>query len=133
MAQYYTANEISGKLEEELKICKWENINNGERFQIELPVMLYFNYQRLKLNIYPVDDGYYISDDGETFIEFSGDTQYYFDLFVQKDNSFHFDIEMKNNYICKKYHFDYSLLAAMDEFIRFFILLDEFMNKNNIT
>ena len=28
--------------------------------------------------------------------------------------------------------YDYSLVAALDEFIRFFIYLDDFMNKNNI-
>ncbi|MBO5327978.1 MAG: hypothetical protein J6B04_02255 [Clostridia bacterium] len=133
MAQYYEAKEVSDKLKNQLKICKWESINNGESFQIELPVALYFNYQRLKLYIYPVDDGYYVSDDGETFIEYSCDPQYYYDLFNKKDKAFHFGIELKNNRICKKYRFDYSLIAAIDEFIRFFILLDEFIRKNDIT
>jgi len=133
MAQYYEAKEISEKLEEQLKICRWESINNGESFQIELPVVLYFNYQRLILYIYPVDDGYYISDDGETFIEHSCEPQYYYDLFEQKDKNYHFEIELKNNYICKNYQFDYSLMSAIDEFIRFFIFLDEFMSENDIT
>lgn len=133
MAQYYEPKEISEKLEEQLKICQWNSINEGESFQIELPVVLYFNYQRLVLHIYPVDDGYYISDDGQTFIEHSCDTQYYFDLFNQKDKNYHYDIELKDNYICKNYQFDYSLISAIDEFIRFFILLDEFMQKNDIT
>ena len=133
MAQYYEAKEISEKLEKQLKICQWESINNGESFQIELPVVLYFNYQRLILHIYPVDDGYVVSDDGETFIEYSCDTQYYYDLFAQKDQNYHFGIELKDNYICKNYRFDYSLMSAIDEFIRFFILLDEFMRKNDIT
>ena len=50
MAQHYEAYEIYEKLENQLKICKWESINNGEYFQIELPVVLYFNYQRLRLS-----------------------------------------------------------------------------------
>ena len=46
MAQYYDSKEISQKLEKQLNICKWESVNNGESFEIELPVVLYFNYQR---------------------------------------------------------------------------------------
>ena len=133
MAQYYEAKEISAKLENQLKICKWKSINNGEAFEIELPVVLYFNYQRLRLYIYAVDDGYYVSDDGETFVEYSCDTRYYYELFNKKDKAYHFEIGLKDNHICKYYRFDYSLMSAIDEFIRFFILLDEFMRKNDIT
>ena len=133
MAQYYEAKEVSEKLEEQLKICKWKSINEGEAFQIELPVVLYFNYQRLNLYIYPVDDGYYVSDDGETFVEHSRDTQYYFDLFCKEDKHYHYQIELIEDHICKKYRYDYSLMSALDEFIRFFILLDWFMEKNDIT
>ena len=132
MAKFYNAKEISDKLENQLHICKWESINNGERFKIELPVVLYFNYQRLVLYIYPVDDGYYISDDGNTFLEYSYDTKHYFDLFNEKDQNYHYDILLDNNYIHKKYNFDYSLMSAIDEFVRFFVYLDDFMGKNDI-
>ena len=133
MAQYYTAKEISSKLEEQLKICNWISVDGGKSFEIELPVVLYFNYQRLRLYITPVDDGYYVCDDGETFIEHSFDTQYYFDLFNKEDPSYHFNIGLEDERICKRYKYDFSLMSAIDEFIRFFILLDEFMNKNDIT
>jgi hypothetical protein len=133
MAQYYESKEISKMLEQQLKICKWDNINDGESFEIELPVVLYFNYQRLKVYITPIDDGYYITDDGQTFIEYSLDTQYYFNLFNKMDTNYHYDIELKNEHIYKEYRFDYSLISAIDEFIRFFIYLDEFIRKNDIT
>jgi len=132
MAQYYDAKEISRKLENQLHESNWKKLDNDKLFKIELPVLLYFNYQRLTLYIYPVDDGYYISDDGETFIEFSNDANYYFDLFNTQDKNYHYDIKLKDNHICKKYRFDYRLMAAIDEFIRFFIYLDEYMGKNNI-
>ena len=132
MAQYYEAKEIRERLEEQLKICHWERIDQGKSFFIELPVVLYFNYQRLRLYIDPIDDGYSVSDDGETFLEHSRDTQYYYDLFEQKDQNYHFKIGLKDNFICKTYRFDYSLMSAIDEFIRFFIFLDEFMTKNDI-
>ena len=132
MAQYYEAKEMREKLEKQLNIYGWDITEDGS-FKLELPVVLYFNYQRLALNITPTDDGYVISDDGETFIEYSSDTEYYFELFDKNDGNYHFDIALKDGYICKSYRFDYSLSSAIDEFIRYFILLDEFMRKNNIT
>ena len=84
MAEFYEAKEVSERIKKLLNIFKWESINDGELFEIELPVHTYFNYQRLKLFIRPVDDGYYIYDEGETFLEYSFETQYYFDLFNEK-------------------------------------------------
>ena len=126
MVQYYNSKEISEKLEKQLNICGWKSINNGELFEVELPVVLYFNYQRLVLFIKPV------YDDGEAFIEHSNDAKYYYDLFNEKDSNYHYDIELDNNHFYKKYRFDYSLTSAIDEFIRFFVFLDEFMRKNDI-
>lgn len=132
MAKYYDINEMKIKLENQLKIINWKVVNEGEYFQVELPVVLYFNYQRLLLNIYPKDDGYLISDDGETFIEYSEDSEYYLNLFNKNDKNYHYEIELKDNFICKSYKYDYSLMSAIDEFIRFFIYLDTFMRDNNI-
>ena len=133
MVLYYTAKEISEKLEDQLKICKWERVKDGEAFWIELPVVLDFNYQRLTLYIYPVDDGYIISDDGQTFYEHSFDTEHYISLFNKEDGENHHGIGIDGDFIKKKYDYDYSLLCAIDEFIRFFIRLDDFMNKNDLT
>ena len=58
MAEFYSASEVSGKLKEQFKICNWKSVNDGEYYEIELPVVLYFNYQRLMLYVYPIDDGY---------------------------------------------------------------------------
>ena len=51
---------------------------------------------------------------------------------MERDSNNHFEIKLENDHIHKKYKYDYSLVAALDEFIRFFIYLDDFMNKNNI-
>ena len=77
-------------------------------------------------------DGYLVSDDGETFIEYSGDAEYYLNLFNQNDKNYHYEIKLKDNRICKFYKYDYSLMSALDEFIRFFIYLDTYMRDNNI-
>ena len=132
MAEYYSASEVSSQLKEQFKICKWSSVNDGEYYEIELPVVLYFNYQRLMLYVYPVDDGYYVSDDGETFIEHCEDTEYYYNRFISEDKHNHYDIELKDNHICKRYRFDYSLMSALDQFVRFFVHLDEFMRENDI-
>ena len=92
----------------------------------------YFNYQRLRLYIYPVDDGYYISDDGETFLEFSNDTEYYYNLFNEQDKNYHYEIQLDNNHLCKKFYFNYSIIAAIDEFVKYFVYLNDFMQKNDI-
>ena len=51
MAEYYNANEVELSIEKQLKICNWKKVND-KYFEIELPVVLYFNYQRLILYIY---------------------------------------------------------------------------------
>ena len=132
MAQFYEAKEVSEKIERQFEIMKWEKCENGKYFVVELPVAIYFNFQRLTLYIYPVDDGYYISDDGKTFVEKNNSAKYYYDLFNKKDKNFHYNIELKNDYLCKKYRFDVSLIASIDEFVRFFVFLDEFIQNNNI-
>ena len=132
MAQYYNAKEVSERLEKQLEICKWQSVNDGQSFEIELPVAIYFNFQKLRLYIYPTDDGYYVSDNGKTFSRCNNSSKYYYDLFNEKDKNFHYQIELDNDHLYKKYRFDVSLIAAVDEFIRFFVFLDEFMQNNNI-
>ena len=132
MAQYYTAKEISEKLEKQLHYSYWESKNDGEMFVIELPVTIYFNYQRLILCIHPVDDGYYLYDTGKAFIERNNTSEYYYNLFNEQDKSCHYDIQLSNDYLYKKYRFDCSVLCAIDEFIRFFVYLDDFILNNNI-
>jgi hypothetical protein len=131
MAEIHDLNGISEKLEEQFKIFKWQKNGDGA-FEIELPVVLYFNYQRLCLTVTPMRDGYFISDDGQTFFEHSQGAEYYLDLFEKNDQAFHYGIALQNGLICKQYDSDFALAAAIDEFIRFFILLDIFMQKNNL-
>ena len=52
--------------------------------------------------------------------------------FNKNDHNRHYDIKEKDGYLFKKYHFDYSLMSAIDEFVRFFIFLDIFMQESNM-
>lgn len=124
-------NEMIEKIEQQLNLYKWEKNGDGA-FEIELPVVLYFNYQRLNLTVTPIGDGYFVSDDGNTFCEHSKKPEYYLSLFDEKDENFHYGISLQNGLICKRYDCDFALTSAIDEFIRFFIFLDIFMGKNDL-
>ena len=46
---------------------------------------------------------------------------------MEKDKNNHYDIKLENNYLYKKYEEDYSVIRAVDEFVRFFIYLDDYI------
>ena len=105
--------------------------DKDEYIELELPVVTYFNYQRVVLRIYPVNDEYYISDEGLTFSECGRSSGYYYNSFMDNDSNYHFNILLDNDYIYKKYDGDYAVYSAIDEFVRFFIYLDDYMMKNS--
>ena len=105
--------------------------DKDEYIELELPVVTYFNYQRVVLRIYPVNDEYYISDEGLTFSECGRSSDYYYNSFMDNDSNSHYDILLNNDYLYKKYDGDYAVYSAIDEFVRFFIYLDNYMTKNS--
>ena len=76
---------MKDKIINTLNFCKV--VDKDEYLEIELPVVTYFNYQRVVLRIYPLENEYYISDEGLTFSEFSYDSKYYYDNFNQNDKN----------------------------------------------
>lgn len=101
--------------------------------ELKLPVAIKMFKSCLLLRIIPMKDGFAISDDGFTFYDFNEDSNYYFDLFMEKDENYHYDIKLNGNFFYKKYPSNYNINVAINEFIRFFINLDDFIKKNNIT
>ena len=132
MCKFNSLKKASENIENQLSVFGWEKVNDGELYILDLPVEINFNFQRLVLFVRPVEDGYYVFDGGETFITFDNDTKYYYDLFNEYDDNYHFEIETENEYLYKKYSGDFKLISAINEFTRFFIFLDEFMLNNNI-
>ena len=120
---------MKNKILETIDFCKV--IDKDEYLEIELPVVTYFNYQRVVLRIYPLENEYYISDEGLTFSECGGSSEYYYNSFIDNDSNYHFDILLDNDYLYKKYDGDYAVYSAIDEFVRFFIYLDDYMTKNS--
>lgn len=102
-----------------------------EYYEIELPVITFFNQQLITLRLYIVDDGYYVCTDGTTFNEYveyaSDDCEKYYDLFVRNNPNYHYDIKREGAYLYKKYAANYSARHAVNDFVRFFIHLDEYI------
>ena len=112
-----------------LDMCK---INKTEEYyQIELPVITFFNQQLVTLRLYPLDDGYYVSNDGFTFDEYPEYSASYceecYNLFMEKETHCHHEIQRNGAYLYKKYDASCSARTAVDEFVKFFIYLDDFM------
>ena len=116
---------VSQRIIDSLSMC---NIKKTEKyFEIELPIVLFFNQQILTLRLYYTDNGYYISTDGTTFDDCDYDCKYYYDLFNGNDKNHHYDIKQDNNYIYKEYSLDRSARTAVDEFIKFFVYFDDYI------
>ena len=101
--------------------------------EIVLPVAIKIYNDCLTLRIIPYKDGFIVSDDAKTFSEFNESTNYYYDLFMQDNKNNHYDIKLYNNLIYKQYPDNFNLTFAINEFIRFFIDLDNFIKNNNLT
>ena len=116
---------VCKRIIESLDMCKLKEREN--HFEIELPIVLFFNQQILTLRLYPTDDGYYICTDGTTFDDCEYDCKQYYDLFIANDKHCHYEIKQDNNYIYKKYDLDRSARTAVDEFVKFFVYLDDYI------
>mgnify|MGYP004733136681 CR=1 FL=1 len=106
---------------------------NDEFIEIVLPVYLRMNSDNnaLILKIKPTEGGFMITDTGNHFNEFNNDASYYYDLFV-KNNGNDYKIRLYNEILYKSYPDNFSVICAIDEFVRFFIKLDDFISENNL-
>ena len=115
------------------KLTLFTPIVKEKHIEIVLPVAVKIYNDCLSLHITPKSDGFTISDDAKTFSQFNKSTKYYYDLFMQNDKNNHYEIKLNNNLIYKKYPDNFNLTFALNEFIRFFIDLDNFIKDNNLT
>ena len=99
--------------------------------EVVLPVAIKIFKACLRLRIYKTENGYAISDDGYTFYDSNEDSKYYYDLYKQ-NNKCHYDILLKDDYFYKEYQSSFNINIAINEFIRFFIYLDDYIGLNDI-
>ena len=123
---------MKNRILKQLEIFKTRDY--GDYIEIDIPVALDFNFRLLSLRIYPLSlaEGYYISDIGGAFSErYNDTTKYYFNMFTEDDRNEHFGIQVANDYFYKKYEFNFSVIVAINEFVRFFVYLDDYIMNNN--
>ncbi len=101
--------------------------------EIRVPVCMRMYDAFLVLQMTPLEEGYQISDDGHTFDELNHDFSYYIQLFLQNDHNDYYDFQFTKEKIYKGYPEHFSIYMALDQFVRFFISLDNFIMNQNIT
>ena len=101
---------------------------------IAIPVVMRTNGGLLNLRIKPKVDCYEIIGLSNLFSEITADESqdFYYQIFEKYDNNYHYEIKLKNNKLHKEYSIETNIVVAIDEFIRFFIMLDDFMINNNV-
>lgn len=107
-------------------------IKKEKYIEITVPVITDMNHDFLELRIIPTESGYTICNNGKAFSDFNEPTKYYYDLFMEKDPNYHYEIKLDGNIIYKKYSEDFSTRVAINEFVKFFVYLDDFILKNEL-
>ena len=100
--------------------------------ELKLPVAIRMFKSCLLLRIRTVDGGYEIFDDGYAFDEANEDAAHYLDLY-KKSGGKDYGIALRGETFYKEYKSNFNINVAINEFVRFFIYLDDFLTKNNIT
>ena len=101
--------------------------------EVTFPVTIDVAYSLLTLRITPGDETYTISCNEDYFCETNGSTERYYNIFKKWDKSYHYGIQLKDEYIIyKEYENDYNPVVAISDFIRFFIKFDDFIMDNSV-
>jgi len=100
---------------------------------ITLPIVMHVAFDSLKLRIIPGEKSYMVCCVEDYFTETNDIQKRYFDIFMKWDKNYHYNMQIKDGYIIyKEYENNHTLIYAIDEFVRFFVLFDEFINNNYV-
>lgn len=99
---------------------------------ITLPVVIYTDGGLLDLRIRKTESGYKITCPRDLFAEANRDGAFYFSAFERYGAGCHYGVKIKNGRFCKEYDGEQSIVVAINELIRFFILLDDFILANDV-
>ena len=98
---------------------------------VTLPIVIYIDGGLLDLRIRKTGSGYKITCPRDLFAEANESSAFYFDAFCRYGGC-HYGVKIKNGRFCKEYDGEQSVVAAINELIRFFILLDDFILANDV-
>ena len=110
----------------------FEPIKNDDYVTVKMPVAMKLYNALLTLKIYAYEDTYMISDDGDAFYNANEDASYYYDLYNKKSGKPNYNIMLKDDKFYKVYPNNYNINVALNEFVRFFVYLDDFVRDNYI-
>ena len=101
--------------------------------EVSLPIAFYASHgSLLTFSIAPKEGGFVIACLEDLFYE-SNDTQArYFNIFMKHDKHYHYDMQILNDVIYKEYPENHSVTMALNDFIRFFIMFDDFIMDNDV-
>ena len=123
------------KLMQNLEILSPKQKNNKITFTI--PVVLHTGGILLNLQISQKENSYTICCPDNLFLELNAkpsiSQKYYFNIFEKHDKNHHYNITLnKKGLFFKEYSNEFNVRVAVNEFIRFYILLDDFIINNNV-
>ena len=99
--------------------------------ELKLPVAIKFFKSCLLLRIREVEGGYIIEDDGYAFDEANEYAAYYFDLYKNSGKK-DFGICLSEETFYKEYPDNFNINVAINQFVRFFIYLDDFIEEKGL-
>ena len=120
------------KIYKSLNDCGAKQLKNY--IKVKVPLVIWTNGGMLELRIKQSEDGFTVYCPTNIFLDANeqGDQEFYFNIFEKHDTNYHYDIKVKNGKIYKNYKQDTSVTLAVNEFIRFYVMLDDFILKNNV-
>ena len=114
------------------KLSAYSPIEKEGRVCITVPLVIYLNQSPLELEITESGNSYTVCIPNNLFEDANESAEFYFDIFKRHFDGYYYEMEQKNGIFQKTYNEEYSLLHAVNEFVRFAIILDDFMMKNDV-
>ena len=120
------------------KIYKSLNSYGAKLFKnyikVKIPLVIWTNGDVLELKIKQSKDGFTVYCPTNIFLDANeqGDQDFYVNIFEKHDKNYHYDIKIKNGKIYKNYQQEASVTVAINEFIRYYVMLDDFILKNDV-
>lgn len=97
-----------------------------------LPVVINLDSGLLNLRIAETETGYTISCPRNFFVDANESLEFYFNVFEKYDKNYHYDMQIKKGKLTKDYSQETNIITAINEFVRFIILFDNFIINNDV-
>lgn len=116
------------------KLKKFVPRQRKNYIDITIPVVMNLNGSLLELRVKENENSYEILCQTNLFLEANagGSQKFYYDIFEKHDKNYHYDMKIRNEKIYKEYTKDYNIIVAISEFIKFFVMFDDFFINNSV-